>query len=114
MTPFLLLNIATSVVTVAFGLTGAVRPASMTGSAPSTSGEHYFAYMYASRAIPLGILAAIAPFVLSSRASALVLFAAALAQLGDVVIGVWRSKRPMIFGGGSAAVIYAVTATLLF
>lgn len=109
MTLLFLANAALSTITVAFGLAGALRPSLMTRSDAPSLGERFFARMYASRAVPLGALAAAAPFVAAGPGGALVLFAAAAAQLGDVAIGANRKERSMILGGAAAAAIHAAT-----
>lgn len=48
--------------------------------------------MYASRALPLGLLTVVAPFVFHGSALQLIFAAASLAQIGDVVIGLKKTR----------------------
>ncbi|MGH1554785.1 hypothetical protein ACRAWF_31210 [Streptomyces sp. L7] len=53
-----------------------------------TYGERFYGWMYATRGVPLGAAALVAPLAWPGpAAAALVLCAAAAAQVGDAVIG---------------------------
>lgn len=102
-------NAVLSAITAGFGIGGAVRPALMTESAAPTFGERFFAWMYATRQVPLAALAAALPFIADGRGTAFVLFAAAASQIGDIVIGAVRGKRSMMLGGSLVAAVHALS-----
>ncbi|GLY68160.1 hypothetical protein [Amycolatopsis taiwanensis] len=66
--------------------------------------------MYAARAVPLGVLAAIAPMLALGLLSALALPAAACVQVADVAIGLSRPEWGKVSGGTSLTVIHTATA----
>lgn len=105
-------NALAALASIAFALVGGVRPAALSGSGTPTAGERFYGWMYAARGVPLGVAAGIAPLWWSSPASALILFAAAAAQIGDAAIGVASRKWTMIVGASALTVIHAATAVV--
>ena len=87
-----------------------VRPALMTRSATTSTGERFYASAYAGRAIPFGVAAAVLPLVDRGPAVAVVLLVAAAAQFADAGIGVWRKEPGMVAGAGSLTAIHVITA----
>ncbi len=71
---------------VAFAVTGGVRPAVLSESGTPTGGERFYSWMYAARGVPLGVAAGLAPLWWAGPASSLILFAAAAAQVGDAAV----------------------------
>jgi hypothetical protein len=69
--------------------------------------------MYALRAVPLGVLAGLAPLGGPGLGPGLVVLAAALVQLGDVVLGVRERNQGMIFGPAFATVVNAACGVVL-
>lgn len=110
MTFLFAVNALAALASIAFGLVGGVRPAALSESGTPTAGERFYGWMYAARAVPLGVAAAVAPFAWPGPACSLILFAAAAAQAGDAVIGVSTRKWTMIAGASLATVIHAATA----
>lgn len=102
-----------SLATVAAGIIAAVRPTIMSKSQQVSPGEQFYAMMYASRAIPLGLLAAVAPFTLQGLALQLILIAAALAQLGDAAIGFKRREWGMVAFPMMLAILYSIAASVV-
>lgn len=78
-----------------------------------THGERFYAAMYASRALPLGLLTVVAPFTFNGSALQLVFAAASLAQIGDVVIGLKKQEWGMVIAPAILATIYLAAAWLL-
>ncbi|MEV4847548.1 hypothetical protein AB0K20_30595 [Micromonospora matsumotoense] len=76
----------------------------------STEGERLYAWMFAIRGIPFGLLTAVVPFLEHGPAAALCLRAAAVAQVGDAWIGVHRHENRQIVGATLAAAIHLITA----
>ena len=85
----------------------------MSRSTTITNGERFYAAMYASRALPLGLLTVVAPFVFNGSALQLVFAAASLAQIGDVVIGLKKQEWGMVIAPAILATIYLAAAWLL-
>ncbi|MDQ1287297.1 MAG: hypothetical protein QG622_862 [Actinomycetota bacterium] len=106
MTVLLCLNTLAALSGAGFALLAVARPQAMSGSSAPTSGERFFASMYAARSIPLGLLAAGLPWATRGAAVTWLLFLAAAIQLLDVAIGVRRTEVGMIIGPTVAAVIH--------
>ena len=86
----------------------------MSKSQEVSAGERFFAQMYAARAVPLGAVTAVVPFIAASDISTvkLVLMAAMVVQVVDAGIGVRRREVAMIIGPSIAAIIHGLTAWL--
>ncbi len=115
MTVLLILNALIATATVVAALLALQRPSRFSGSRHIVAGEVFFARMYASRAIPFGILAAVLPFLTSDDAvpARLVLIAAALIQADDVLIGLKKKEMGMVGGAAAAVVIHLLTAVFV-
>jgi hypothetical protein len=110
MTVLLVLNTAVAAVSVAFAVLAVVRPTALSRTESPTGGERFYARMYAARAVPLGVIAAVVPLASAGSVTVLCLLAAAAAQLADAGIGLRRREWGMVAGGGLVAVVHAVTA----
>ena len=90
------------------------RPQIMSKSQKVSAGERFFAQMYAARAVPLGAVTAVVPFIAASDISTvkLVLMAAMVVQVVDAGIGVRRREVAMIIGPSIAAIVHGLTAWL--
>jgi hypothetical protein len=106
MTVLLCLNTLAALLGTGFALFAVARPQAMSGSSSPTSGERFFATMYAARSVPLGLLAAGLPWAMRGAAVTWLLFLAAAIQLLDAVIGVRRRDVGMIVGPTVAAAIH--------
>ena len=86
----------------------------MSKSQEVSAGERFFAQMYAARAVPLGAVTAVVPFIAASDISTvkLVLMAAMVVQVVDAGIGVRRREVAMIVGPSIAAIVHGLTAWL--
>ncbi|WP_296496624.1 hypothetical protein [uncultured Actinomyces sp.] len=86
----------------------------MSKSQEVSAGERFFAQMYAARAVPLGAVTAVVPFIAASDISTvrLVLMAAMVVQVVDAGIGVRRREVAMIIGPSIAAIVHGLTAWL--
>ena len=86
----------------------------MSKSQEVSAGERFFAQMYAARAVPLGAVTAVVPFITASDISTvkLVLMAAMVVQVVDAGIGVRRREVAMIIGPSIAAIVHGLTAWL--
>jgi hypothetical protein len=111
-TALLIANAVVSLATIAFALMGGLRPSALSDSGTPTPGERFHGWMYATRGIPLGAAAALAPLLWPGPAAALLLYAAATAQLGDVIIGTAHRKWTMIAGATVVAAVHIATALL--
>ncbi|KAJ5513122.1 hypothetical protein N7463_002674 [Penicillium fimorum] len=104
----LVLNSLASLVSAAAAIISTAKPESLSGSPQVTNGERFYQRMYAVRAVPLEVLAAILPFYLGGPAVASVIGAAAIVQAGDVVIGIGRKNAGMIFGASCSTAVHAL------
>ena len=88
----------------------------MSKSQEVSAGERFFAQMYAARAVPLGAVTAVVPFIAASDISTvrvrLVLMAAMVVQVADAGIGIRRREVAMIIGPSIAAIVHGLTAWL--
>ncbi|MFJ8604758.1 hypothetical protein ACIREM_39875 [Streptomyces shenzhenensis] len=110
MTLLLVANTIAAVASIAFAVVGGVRPAALTDSDPPTGGERFYGWMYAVRGLPLGAAAGVVPLLWSGPASAVILYAAAAAQVGDAAIGFAHRKWTMIVGPLLLTAIHVATA----
>ena len=107
----LIVNATVAAVSVAFAVIAVVRPAALSHTSDTpTSGERLYAWMYAAKAVPLGILAAALPLISPGTATMLCLIAAAVSQAADAGIGACRREWGMVAGPAVAAVIHAIAA----
>lgn len=108
----LALNMLISLATVGFAIVAVVRPGMLHASPDGAEPDRYYPTMYAVRAVPLGLLAAVAPWLTGSAAPA-ILYAAAAAQVGDAALGarlrIWGQVFTPLFG----AAVYIATALVL-
>ncbi|MFD5537076.1 hypothetical protein ACFWIJ_04260 [Streptomyces sp. NPDC127079] len=110
MNALLAANAVAGVASVAFALVGGVRPAALSGSGTPSAGERFYGWMYATRAVPLGVAAVLVPIAWPGPASSLILSAAAAAQVGDAAIGVATRKWTMIAGASLLTAVHTATA----
>lgn len=106
-----LINAGVALATIGFAVLALAKPVVLSRSSKPEPGEVFYSRMYASRAIPLGMLAGLLPFFSAGLAVVLVLGAAAAAQLGDAIIGLSRRSVGMTAGAAIAAVVHVVAAT---
>lgn len=112
-TVILVITTLSSIATIIAALITLVKPGMMSRSTTITHGERFYAAMYASRALPLGLLTVVAPFVFHGSVLQLVFTAASIAQIGDVVIGLKKQEWGMVIAPAILATIYLAVAWLL-
>lgn len=110
-----IINAVISLSTIVAAGLALAQPKMFSGSRHVVEGEQFFAKMYASRAIPLGILAGVLPFFAFADQwpTKILLIFAALVQVIDVVIGVGKKEWGMVGGAASAVVVHGLTAWLI-
>lgn len=108
------LNAIAATISTVSSLLAVFRPQIMSKSQEVSAGERFFAQMYAARAVPLGAVTAVVPFIAASDISTvkLVLMAAMVVQVVDAGIGVRRREVAMIVGPTIAAIVHGITAWL--
>ena len=108
------LNAIAATISTVSSLLAVFRPQIMSKSQEVSAGERFFAQMYAARAVPLGAVTAVVPFIAASDISTvkLVLMAAMVVQIVDAGIGVRRREMAMIIGPSIAAIVHGLTAWL--
>lgn len=104
------LNGVVALVSTGFAIVAAVRPSALSHESTPTTGERFYAWMYAVRGVPLGLLVCVVPFLVSGMVSALVLITAAVVQAGDAAIGAHRREARMTVAPALAGVIHVITA----
>ena len=84
----------------------------MSKSQKVSAGERFFAQMYAARAVPLGVVTAVVPFIAASDITTvrLILMAAMVVQVADAGIGIRRREVAMIVGPSIAAIVHGTMA----
>ncbi|WP_136192460.1 MULTISPECIES: hypothetical protein [Actinomyces] len=98
-----LLNSVMGAVSVIAAAAALLRPGLLVPSGTGTDVDRFYPAMYAARAVPLGVVVAVIVWLTPLYPlTQLVLAVAALAQLGDVVIGVAR-RQPGMAGGAVVA-----------
>jgi len=108
------LNAIAATISTVSSLLAVFRPQIMSKSQEVSAGERFFAQMYAARAVPLGAVTAVVPFIAASDISTvrLVLMAAMVVQIVDAGIGIRRREVAMIIGPSIAAIVHGLTAWL--
>lgn len=89
------------------------RPGTLSGSVTPPFGEHYFARLYAARALPFQIGVATAPAFSHGVVTLALLIAAAGVQFADALIGLLSGKRDMAAGATAAGAVHVVCALIL-
>ena len=107
-----ILNAIAATISTVSSLLAVFRPQIMSKSQEVSAGERFFAQMYAARAVPLGAVTAVVPFIAASDISTvkLVLMAAMVVQVVDAGIGVRRREVAMIVGPSIAAIVHGTMA----
>lgn len=110
-----IINAVISLSTIVAACLALARPNMFSGSRHVVGGERFFATMYAARAIPFGILAGVLPFIAFSDQwpTKMLLIAAALIQVVDVVIGAGKKEWGMVGGAAAAVIVHGLTAWLI-
>ena len=106
------LNAIAATISTVSSLLAVFRPQIMSKSQEVSAGERFFAQMYAARAVPLGAVTAVVPFIAASDISTvkLVLMAAMVVQVVDAGIGGRRREVAMIVGPSIAAIVHGTMA----
>ena len=99
-----------ALIAVAAALLALLRPELMLRTTADDDNSRFYAQMYAARAIPFGLAAAVAPFFFHNGAVRLFLIAFALTQLGDALIGWRRREWGMVFFPCIAAAVHLLAA----
>ncbi len=107
------LNLLIALASALFGVFALFRPTLINPAAGDSGGEIFFARMYAARAVPFGLIAGFVPLFFGGWPVATLLFAAALTQLADVVIGRNHRLTGMTVGALVAALVHAALGLML-
>ncbi|MFD7020889.1 hypothetical protein [Streptomyces sp. NPDC059928] len=95
---------------VFFAILAALRPSALVTEGANSAGILFYARMYAAKAVPLCVLAAIIPFLATGVVPGLCLLGAALSQAMDATIGLGRHNLRQVIGGTVATVVHALVA----
>lgn len=111
----LIINAVISLSTVVAACIAFVWPGTFSGSRHVAGGERLFANMYAARAIPLGVLAGVLPFIAFADQwpTKMLLVAATLVQVADVIIGAGKREWGMAGGAAAAVIVHGLTTWLI-
>ena len=111
MNPVLLtINTISALITIASAVLALCRPGLMVHASSVDANTRFYVYMYAVRAIPVGLAVLIAPFYFRGGAVALLLVTFAVMQVGDALIGCTRKEWGMVLFPSLSAVIHTVVA----
>lgn len=108
-------NAVAAVASVAAATLALAKPTAFTHAPAAGDGDAFYARMYAARAIPLGLLAAAAPFLpaLTGSPTRLILLTAATSQAADIAIAAPRREWGMVVGGSVGAAVHTIAATII-
>lgn len=106
---FMVLNAVLAGVSVLFGIAALVKPGLLAPQATS----RFYAAMYASRAIPLGVATVIAIMYPVGLGTVLLLAASACAQFGDALIGACYRQLGMVIAPVIAGSCHMVAAVMI-
>lgn len=107
------LNLIASAASTAGGVLALTQPGSLSKSTQVTTGELFYARMYAVRAVPLGMVVGLLPFWYQGPVVATVLSTAALVQVADVFIAAGRKDGGMMAGASIATMLHIICACAL-
>lgn len=113
MTALIYANSLLALASMAAALLACWRPQWMSRSAAASDGERFYARMYASRALPAGLLTLVVPWYGQGGLVAVVLLGAAAMQIGDALIG-WQKREWGMVGFPLAAAAIHVATSLAF
>ena len=109
-----LLNTLAALASTGFGVAALVKPGLIAPRTDKTMPSRFYPAMYAARAIPLGVAVGIAVWLPPvSTLLLLLLGAAILAQVGDVIIGVLHRLPGMIAGAVFAVLCHGAAVLAL-
>lgn len=110
-----IINAVMALSTVIAACLAFARPSMFSGSRHVVEGERFFANMYAARAVPLGILVGVLPFIsfADQWPTKVLLVAAALVQIADAIIGARKKEWGMLGGAVVAVIVHGLTAWLI-
>ncbi len=92
----------------------ALRPSALITEGADNVGSLFYARMYAAKAVPLCLLAAVIPFLATGAVPGLCLLGAALSQALDATIGLGRRDLRQAGGSAAAAAVHALVAVLIW
>lgn len=92
MTALIYANSLLALASMAAALLACWRPQLMSRSTVASDGERFYARMYATRALPAGLMTLCAPWYWQGSLVSAVLFGAAAMQAGDALIG-WQKRE---------------------
>lgn len=99
-----LVNSLAAAASIGFAVAALIAPARLVPGVENGTGTRFYAAAYAGRAIPLGLAVAVAVWLAPSGPGLLLLLGAALlAQLADVLIGAVHRTPGMVAGAAFAA-----------
>lgn len=111
MNPVLLtINTISALITIASAVLAMYRPGLMVHASSVDANTRFYVYMYAVRAIPVGLSVLIAPFYFRGGAVVLLLATFAVIQAGDAFIGWTRKEWGMVFFPSLSAAVHTVVA----
>ena len=111
MNPVLLtINTISALVTIASAVLALCRPGLMVHASSVDANTRFYVYMYAVRAIPVGIAVLIAPFYFRGGAVVLLLATFVVIQAGDAFIGWIRKEWGMVLFPSLSAAVHTVVA----
>ncbi|MFE7121320.1 hypothetical protein ACFU99_38410 [Streptomyces sp. NPDC057654] len=92
----------------------ALRPSALAPEGAEGAGVLFYARMYAAKAVPLCLLAAVIPFLATGVVPGLCLLGAALSQAVDAAIGLGRRDPRQAVGSAAATVVHTLVAVLIW
>ena len=111
MNPVLLtINTISALITIASAVLVLCRPGLMVHASSVDANTRFYVYMYAVRAIPVGLAVLIAPFYFRGGAVVLLLLTFAVIQASDALIGWTRKEWGMVFFPSLSAAVHTVVA----
>jgi hypothetical protein len=110
---FLILNTVVASASTLSGVLAFFKPQLFLDVNEVSESEKFYSRMYAIRAIPIGILFIVLPWVATGIIVSILLFLGALIQVLDAILGIMRRNVKMIIGPSFAAIIHIICGILL-
>jgi hypothetical protein len=110
MKKFLLIsNAILSFLTVIFALLAFIYPQHL-----GENGQRFYLEMYVIRAIPFGILVGVVPFFAKKSVAGFIVFAMAIVQIGDAILGLEQREILMTIIPVIAAILFGLISIYFF
>lgn len=114
MNTLIIFNSLIALGSIVAALLACLHPTLMSRSHRAENGERFYARMYASRAMPAGVLTLLAPWCWQGSVVSAILLSAAAMQIGDTLIGWYKREWGMVVFPLLGTAVHLATSIMFF